>query len=208
MPGVKLARDAQNDINQCIALTLVALKKRQFNDLGQHLPELDSPTRKKGMGSLIIVRFAFCYLPGNVYKVWFNMRMLVLILLLIMAAAPATVSGQKSADELMDRIEQAVRDGDVDGIIAVSARRIDVSIFGEGKNYSKAQAEFVLDEFFGTHSPTSFRFTASSKTTNGRFAEGLLSSVASRKPLRVYVRLQKRADMWEVREFLVERQRR
>ena len=134
--------------------------------------------------------------------------MLLSLSVLLLVAIPSVATAQDSAEQLMDRIELAVRDADVDGIISAAAGRIDVSIFGEGKNYSRAQAEFVLSEFFGSHNPTSFRFTATSKTTNGRFAEGLFYSAESRRPFRVYVRLQRRSGNWEVREFVVEQRRR
>lgn len=111
-------------------------------------------------------------------------------------------------DDPVDRLEAAIADGNVNRIIRIAAKRIDVSILNDGKNYSRSQAEFVLDQFFADHPATDFRFTDSSTSGRGKFVEGLYYSTESRQPLRVYIRLKRNTDdSWELRAFTVEKPR-
>lgn len=129
-------------------------------------------------------------------------------MLVALILAPATVHGQDRSDGQVDRLEKAIADGNVGGVIRYAARRLDVSILNDGKNYSRSQAEFVLDQFFAAHPATDFRFTDSSESGRGRFVEGLYYSSESRQPFRVYIRLKKQDnDSWELRAFTVEKQR-
>lgn len=129
----------------------------------------------------------------------------MLIMAFLVSALP--VRAQPAKIDLLDRLEKAISDGDVDAVMRMAGSRIDVSILDHGKNYSKSQAEFVLAQFFSSHPSTAFRFTASSTTGNGQFVEGLYYSTESRRPLNVYLRLKKKGERWELREFTVDRPR-
>lgn len=133
------------------------------------------------------------------------MKLLPAILLFTIGLTVGSASGQETVDEVMNKLEAAIAEGKVDPIIRLAGSRLDVSILGEGRNYSRSQAEFVLAQFFSTHRASSFRFTASSEAGKGKFVEGLYYSHESRRPFRIYVRLSKKGDDWELREFSVER---
>lgn len=117
----------------------------------------------------------------------------------MLLASPAV--GQNSG--VVKSIEAALNKGNVQKLLSHSADRVAVAVFGEAREYSQAQAEYVLKDFFKEHRVTSFSFDDSSETERGMFIQGRLHYRGSDKALRVFVRLQMKRQRWELREIIV-----
>ncbi|MEO9868956.1 DUF4783 domain-containing protein [Ekhidna sp.] len=77
------------------------------------------------------------------------MKMLVLILSLI------TFSPQ---DETVKDIGTAMKAGSSKELIKFCNRTVEIKINGESSNYSKAQAEVILRDFFNKNTPKNFTY--------------------------------------------------
>ncbi len=85
-------------------------------------------------------------------------------------AASMTAYGQK---ELVERVTQIIRAGNAKDMTPYFQDQVDVTADGKMENYSKAQAEFVLRDFFKKHPPASFSIVHQGSSKGGlHFAIG------------------------------------
>ena len=91
------------------------------------------------------------------------------MLVSIMAITPALA--QKN--EVVDQIKEAIKSGSAKELSKYLNQTIDVTIDGKLQNYSKAQAEFVLRDFFKAHPPSDFDIIHQGSSKGGQpFAIG------------------------------------
>lgn len=87
----------------------------------------------------------------------------------IIAVNPALA--QKN--EVVDQIKEAIKAGSAKELSKHLNQTIDVTIDGKLQNYSKAQAEFVLRDFFKAHPPSDFNIIHQGSSKGGQpFAIG------------------------------------
>lgn len=118
-------------------------------------------------------------------------------------ATPA--AAQEGGTEALDELSTAIAAGDVSGIVAHAADRIDISILGAGALYSRSQARYVLEEFFRDHQPVRFSVQELSQRDGNWFASGSYWSVGGASRLTMYLRLKQKDGGWELRELRVDR---
>lgn len=120
----------------------------------------------------------------------------LVVLLAFAWSAPAW--SQVPGETALQRVERAIAAGDERGVVHQASDRIEIALLGAGMVYSESQAEFVLRSFFRDHPPARFAFTEVTRTPERIFAVGHYRSTQDERPMRVYVRLQRRAERWVV----------
>ena len=128
---------------------------------------------------------------------------LVLALALVLALVAGPGAAAQVPDTLVETLRLAVDQGDVDRLVALGEARIEVGLFGAARLYSRSQARRVLLRFFRDNPPTRLNIRESVATDKAWFATGDYRRLGGREPLRVYIRLRKAGDDWQLREFVV-----
>lgn len=76
-------------------------------------------------------------------------------------------------NEVVDQVKEAIKAGSAKELSKHLSQTIDVTIDGKLQNYSKAQAEFVLRDFFKAHPPSDFSIIHQGSSKGGQpFAIG------------------------------------
>jgi hypothetical protein len=77
------------------------------------------------------------------------------------------------SNEVVDQVKEAIKAGSAKELSKFLSQTIDVTIDGKIQNYSKAQAEFVLRDFFKAHPPSDFSIIHQGSSKGGQpFAIG------------------------------------
>lgn len=94
-----------------------------------------------------------------------------LVCLLGVAVQPANaqIKAQADSSNLVDLLVMALQRGSVDDLLDGSSGRIELSVLGEGGNYSKRQASQILQQFFRSYPASRVSLT------NGLSTEGEVS---------------------------------
>lgn len=132
----------------------------------------------------------------------------ILCALLLLAVRPGPAAAQQSGADALAELQEAFARGDVRGLLAHAADRVDITIFGASAIYSRAQAQYVMEDFFRQQPPERFNWQDPSQRDGNWFAAGLYWYRRADHPLRIYVRLRQTADQWELREIRIDRRMR
>lgn len=118
--------------------------------------------------------------------------------------SPAAVMAQ---DEVVavSRIEAAMTTGDASALAAQAAERVELTLFGAASMYSRAQAVYVLAEFFREHAPHDVEIDPPTRSGDNCFALGRYYVEGNESPLRVFLRLRDKLGEWQIREIRIER---
>jgi len=80
-------------------------------------------------------------------------------------------------NEVVDQVKETIKAGSAKELSKYLSQAIDVTIDGKIQNYSKAQAEFVLRDFFKAHPPSDFSIIHQGSSKGGQpFAIGKYTS--------------------------------
>ncbi len=132
-------------------------------------------------------------------------RRVWLIAALVLGVAGGFVAGPALAQQTaLDRVEEAFKNGDADALLDEAADRVEIALLGGSKLYSRAQATYVMKDFFQRYPPEAF--TPRNNTPDGSnwFATGLYRYKHTRQPLQVYLRLHLKDQQWQLREVRIE----
>src|SRR5258706_9577543 len=111
------------------------------------------------------------------------MKKLVLIGVLLLAG------WQGWAQNIFAPMKDAVKAGDSGELVKYFNTSIDLNLEGEVNTYSKAQAEFVLRDFFKKHAPSDFSIVHTGSSKGGlQFAIGKYQSGADNYNVLMRVR--------------------
>jgi hypothetical protein len=92
-------------------------------------------------------------------------------------------------NEIFNPIKEVIKTGNAKEVSQYLSQSVDISIDGDLKTYSKAQAEFVLRDFFKKHPPTDFDVLHSGASPGGKpYAIGRYQSNGERYNLVVRVK--------------------
>jgi hypothetical protein len=95
----------------------------------------------------------------------------------VLFLASNTALAQKN--EVVDQVKDAIKAGSAKELSKYLNQTVDVTIEGKLQNYSKAQAEFVLRDFFKAHAPNDFNIIHQGSSKGGQpFAIGEYKSGA------------------------------
>lgn len=92
---------------------------------------------------------------------------------LFLTAILTCVSILASAQEIFSPMKDAIKTGNAKEVIKFFNANVDMNLDGEVANYSKAQAEFVLRDFFKKHPSSDFAIVHTGSSKGGlQFAIG------------------------------------
>lgn len=135
-------------------------------------------------------------------------RALWLVCVLLACSATSGAALAQEGHAALERVERAFHEGDERSLLAVAADRLEVSVFEVTSFYSRAQAMYVMQDFFRRHPPERFIFQEVVQSDGSLYAPGLYWSTSQSTPLQVYVRLHRTAQQWELREIRIEQRAR
>ena len=124
--------------------------------------------------------------------------------LVMLSLATGPVLAQEAA---LDQLQEAFATGDADAVLADAADRVEIALLGQSKLYSRAQATYVMADFFRRYPPESFTLRNDAREDGNWFATGRYQYKHAEQPLHVYVRLRLKGDQWELLEVRVEQRR-
>lgn len=128
------------------------------------------------------------------------------VVALILLVSSGSVMAQ--VNETLDAVEQAMVQGDARTLLSDAADRIEITILGRSTLYSRAQATYVMQDFFREYPPTGFSLDDTSATGGSRFATGRYRYQQAEQPLHVYLQLRKKGTQWQLREIRIEQRTR
>lgn len=104
-------------------------------------------------------------------------RSRVLLLLVLFAGVFTGVCAFSQSVNVIAQVKEAIKTGSAKELSKYLNQTVDVTIEEKVENYSKAQAEFVLRDFFKAHSPNEFNIIHQGSSKGGQpFAIGQYKS--------------------------------
>jgi hypothetical protein len=101
-------------------------------------------------------------------------RFLMLLVLCVLILGGFRVFSQA---DVIDQVKESIKTGSAKELSKYFNQTVDVTIEGKVENYSKAQAEFVLRDFFKAHPPSEFNIIHQGSSKGGQpFAIGQYKS--------------------------------
>jgi len=102
--------------------------------------------------------------------------------------------------EIFTPIREAIKAGSAKEAVKSFNQSLDINLEGEIKTYSKAQAEFVLRDFFKKHPPTDFTIVHTGSSKGGlQYAIGNLKS--NNETYNVLIRVKQAGNEYLVHEI-------
>lgn len=90
--------------------------------------------------------------------------------------------------DIIGSVKESIKAGSAKEVAKYLSQSVDINLDGSQQNYSKAQAEFVLRDFFKTHAPSDFTIIHQGSSKSGQpFAIGQYKS--NSENYRVFVKI-------------------
>jgi hypothetical protein len=103
-------------------------------------------------------------------------KRVLLVLVLLIWLLPGSNSFAQGS-EVIDQVKETIKSGSAKELSKYLNQTVDVTIEAKVENYSKAQAEFVLRDFFKAHPPSEFNVIHQGSSKGGQpFAIGQYKS--------------------------------
>jgi hypothetical protein len=110
---------------------------------------------------------------------------------LLLLLAFGLVFSSKTSAQSFDSIASAIRSGNASSLAANFSGTVEITIKDAEASYSKAQAEMVLKNFFGTHQPKSFSIVHQGTSPEGsKYFIGNLTTSSGNYRTYVYAKIQ------------------
>ena len=129
------------------------------------------------------------------------------VLVMLACGATSGVAAQ-DAGAALAQVEEAFRQGDARGLLAMAADRLEIAVLEAPTLYSRAQATYVMQDFFRLHPPERFALREAAQSDGSLFVPGLYWSTSQGEPFQVYVHLRQKAQAWELRGIRIEQRAR
>ncbi|MEM1096719.1 MAG: DUF4783 domain-containing protein [Bacteroidota bacterium] len=114
-------------------------------------------------------------------------------------ALATTVQAQTTLSDAATQFETHVKARNVAQLTPMLAPRVDINLFGADKQYSRAQARFVLTDFFVRHPLQRLDLRTPSPSGKQGFLSGTYVVQGSGERLRLYARLVQDDGAWYLR---------
>jgi len=111
----------------------------------------------------------------------------ITLLLFLTGLGMNQVLGQ-SAQEVLDQVGEGLIYGKSDAVARHFDDRVEITLLGDRKVHSKAQATYVLSEFFSDYKPVSFAFKHRGETNGTLYALGDLRCERGTFEVNIFVR--------------------
>ena len=127
-----------------------------------------------------------------------------IFLLVTSAWSLTTCAEAQDVQAALSQVEEAFQRGDERNLLADAADRLEVAVLEAPSFYSRAQAMYVVENFFRTYPPQRFDLQDADPSGESLYAPGLYWSTSQSEPFRVYIRFRRIAQEWELREIRIE----
>ena len=131
-------------------------------------------------------------------------RLFSVFLLVTCAWSLTTPAKAQDVRAALNQVKEAFQQGNERDLLAGAADRLEVAVLEAPSFYSRAQAMYVMEDFFRTYPPKQFDIQDADPSEESLYAPGLYWSTSQSEPFRVYVRLRRIAQQWELREIRIE----
>lgn len=112
----------------------------------------------------------------------------ITLLLFLVGLGVNQVAGQ-TAQEVLNQVGEGLIYGKADAIARHFDEHIEITLLGDRKVHSKAQAAYVLTQFFNDYKPASFAFKHRGETNGTLYALGDLRCERGTFEVNIFVRL-------------------
>lgn len=162
--------------------------------------------KSRVVSSSLLPFYVLSYPIGLVVR---RVRALLVISLVALVIAGRPLSGMAQPTdpeaEARTRVAESFQAGDAQRLLTPAAERVEISILGMQTVYSRAQALYVLQDFFRNFTPQDFTFGDVSYTEDDFFATAQYRYGQAEQPLQAYVRLVRRDETWLLQEIRLDR---
>lgn len=119
-------------------------------------------------------------------KFTYSIALLVFLSLLGWSAVQA-----QSTRGFFEEVGESLLRASVDDLVSDFDDRIEITLLGRRQEYSKAQAQYVMTQFFEDYPPTSFGFVqvGNSQADGTAYATGVLRSNSGAFEVNIFVRV-------------------
>ncbi|MDH4057353.1 MAG: DUF4783 domain-containing protein [Cyclobacteriaceae bacterium] len=118
----------------------------------------------------------------------------------VMICLFASTQGVAQADNVIDQVKESIKAGSAKELSKYLNASVDVTIEGKPDTYSKAQAEFVLRDFFKANPPNEFTIIHQGSSKGGQpFAIGQYKSGSN--TFRVWMKIKTVSNQSLVQEI-------
>ena len=132
---------------------------------------------------------------------------LVVVLCMALLAGFRGTAAQAQQGQALMQMQDAFAGGDAEALLGDAADRVEIALLGQSKLYSRAQAIYVMDDFFKRYPPEGFTLQNDAQDEGNWFATGRYQYVHADQPLHVYLRMRLKDQQWELREVRIEERR-
>jgi hypothetical protein len=116
-----------------------------------------------------------------------NRNRILLLLVLVIGLLPA-IQSLAQGSPVIDQVRESIKSGSAKELSKYLDQSVGVTIEAKVENYSKAQAEFVLRDFFKAHPPNEFNILHQGSSKGGQpFAIGEYKSGSNK--YRVWMKI-------------------
>ncbi len=137
-------------------------------------------------------------------------RSITLTLGFAVAILFASFTGRASAQDgpdLGELVELAIKHGDAHTLEKLFGNRVELSVLGSRKSYSRAQAKYVLEELFSNWNVQSYRRLSESRNRRSWFIESQVEMQRSSAQFRVFCRMRNTGGRWLIKELWITEKR-
>lgn len=154
-----------------------------------------------------IAKYHFTSIILIIFQLWHNfgqfctvMNVNKAVLLLVFVFLTFFNSGVAQQSDVIGQIKETIKAGSAKELGKYLNQTVDVMIDEKMESYSKAQAEFVLRDFFKIHPPSEFNIIHQGSSKGGQpFAIGLYKS--GEDTYRVFMKIKTMDDLPRVHEI-------
>lgn len=107
-----------------------------------------------------------------------------------------------------DALREAFAAGNAPVLLRDAGERVAIALLGNSKLYSRAQATYVMQDFFQRYPPEAFTLQNNERDGSNWFATGRYRYRHAEQPLQVFLHLRLKDEQWELREVRIEQRRR
>jgi hypothetical protein len=127
------------------------------------------------------------------------MKMLKLFLAILWMTIAGSAFAQGKSD-VVSQVKETIKAGSAKELSKYLHQSVDINLEGKQESYSKAQAEFVLRDFFKVHPPSDFSIIHQGSSKSGQpFAIGQYKSITEN--FRVFMKIKTVEDQQLIHEI-------
>lgn len=138
-------------------------------------------------------------------RLWYQKWSVLALFMVLVLVADGTAAAQDTPD--LRTVRDAFVQGDAKMLLDAAGDRVEIALMGQGQLYSRAQATYVMQDFFREHPPEQFSLEPGYGDEGSWIVAGEYWYRQEEASLQVYIHLRLKEKQWEVREIRIEPRR-